>query len=106
MLSVPFNRYKKKSLIALVRIQSDQLDEFLEIKYKKLLQARIEVLRRILVGEKTLEGHTDKVRCLIKLNERQIASGSGDNSIRIWESVDGNCLKTLEGHNKLNASSS
>ncbi len=63
-----------------------------------MIQARIIVLRRSLVDEKTLEGHTDSVSCLIKLNERQIASGSWDASIRIWDSVDGNCLKTHEGH--------
>ncbi len=53
---------------------------------------------RSLVEEKTLQGHTDFVFCLVKLNERQIASGSRDHSIRIWDSVDGNCLKILEGH--------
>ncbi len=42
------------------------------------------VLGRSLVDEKTLYGHTRLVYCLIKLNERQIARGSGDGSIKIW----------------------
>ncbi len=54
-----------------------------------------------LVDEKTLQGHTDSVNCLIRLNERQIASSSDDESIRIWDSFDGNCLKTLKGHTSI-----
>ncbi len=53
---------------------------------------------RSLVDEKTLRRHTNDVNCLIKLNEIQISSGSYDESIRIWDLVNRNCLNTLEGH--------
>ncbi len=72
MLSVPFKRYKKKSLIMLVTIQGDPLDEFKKIKYKKFLQVRIIALRRSLVDEKTHKGQKDTVWCLIKLNESKL----------------------------------
>ncbi len=88
----------QKSLIMLVRIQGNPLDHLNKIKYKKLLQARIVVSGRSLVDEKTLQGHTNRVTCLIKLNETQIASGSRDYSIIIWDLINEKCLKTLKGH--------
>ena len=38
------------------------------------------------------------VQFLVKINENQIASSSGDKSIRIWDVINGICLKTLIGH--------
>ncbi len=52
----------------------------------------------MLYTPKTLKGHENYVRCIVKLNENQLASGSGDNTIRIWDLIGGNCLKTLKGH--------
>ena len=50
-----------------------------------------------IVEEKTLElcGH---VYLLVKINENTIASASWDETIKIWDIITGNCLKTLEGH--------
>lgn len=30
--------------------------------------------------------------------EKVIASASGDNTVKVWNLVDGTCMKTLEGH--------
>ena len=43
----------------------------------------------------TLKGHQLRPLCLAKLNTHQIVSGSLDKSIKIWDIVTGNCLKTL-----------
>jgi WD40 repeat protein len=45
-----------------------------------------------------LTGHSGSVLCLLLLNESQLASGSADNSIKIWDFVSGQCLITLSGH--------
>jgi len=36
---------------------------------------------------KTLQCHKSYVKCILKLNEIQIASGSSDQSIIIWELI-------------------
>ena len=33
---------------------------------------------------KTLKGHKDKIRAMIKLKDGRIASGSYDNTIKVW----------------------
>jgi WD40 repeat protein len=38
------------------------------------------------------------VLCLLLLSNGQLASGSGDKTIKIWNTVTGDCIKTLEGH--------
>ena len=35
-------------------------------------------------------------------NGKQIASGSDDNTIKIWDSQSGDCQSTLRGHSKDN----
>ena len=53
-----------------------------------------------IVEQKTLEGHSDWVRFLVKINGNTIASASLDKTIKIWDIINGNCLKTLEGHSR------
>jgi WD40 repeat protein len=48
--------------------------------------------------EKTLAGHSSCVICLIQLEDGRIASGGGDNTIKIWNINSGQCEKTLAGH--------
>jgi WD40 repeat protein len=47
---------------------------------------------------KILIGHTSAVCSVIELSDRSIASGSPDNTIRIWDSNLRTCLKILTDH--------
>ena len=38
------------------------------------------------------------VNYVIQLADGRLASGSGDNTLRIWDTVSGRCMMTLEGH--------
>ena len=42
--------------------------------------------------------HKDAVTCLKDLKSGDIASGSLDTTIKIWEPSTGKCKKTLKGH--------
>jgi hypothetical protein len=45
-----------------------------------------------------LTGHTDTVLCIISLGDDRIASGSMDQTVRVWNTTTGLCLRTLTGH--------
>jgi F-box/WD-40 domain protein 7 len=45
----------------------------------------------------TLMGHHKGITCLISLDD-MFATGSLDNTIRIWDSITGKCVKELVGH--------
>ena len=44
---------------------------------------------------KTLTSHTGCVRCLIQLTNGWLASGSSGNTISLWDTESGECVKTL-----------
>lgn len=47
----------------------------------------------------TLEGHTASVRSVVYSPDgRQLASGSDDDTERLWDAVTGTCLQTLTGY--------
>ena len=47
-----------------------------------------------------MKGHTNSICCLKHLdsNPTHLASGSSDNSIKIWDCLTSNCLYNLNGH--------
>lgn len=42
-----------------------------------------------------LIGHSGTVQCLAPLSDTQVVSGSDDGSLRIWDTVNGRCIKEL-----------
>ena len=48
-----------------------------------------------------LNGHSYYVYCIALISENKIASGSEDNTVKIWNVDNGNCLNTIEGHPQL-----
>jgi GTPase SAR1 family protein len=48
---------------------------------------------------KVFKGHTSAVSCVdVTPNGRRVVSGSGDNTVRVWDAESGKCLAILEGH--------
>ena len=46
----------------------------------------------------TLEGHTDKIECIIVLADETIVSGSADKTIQMWNLSENRYINTLHGH--------
>ena len=44
----------------------------------------------------TLVAHSGAVNCLIKVTENVIASGSYDNTLKVWNLITRTCVRTLE----------
>jgi WD40 repeat protein len=76
------------------------------VEFTKLLRLAEECSRRdtdtlgwLVYCHSTLEGHTDDIRCLaISPDGQVLASGSNDNTVRLWDLPDGAALKRLRGH--------
>ena len=55
-----------------------------------------------MIDNKNLKGHTQAVLCMIHVkwdkNYSTIASGSRDNTIKLWNMNTKSCIKTLKGH--------
>ncbi|KAK3577757.1 hypothetical protein CHS0354_017456 [Potamilus streckersoni] len=47
---------------------------------------------------KVLKGHDDHVITCLEFHGNRIVSGSDDNTLKVWSSLNGKCLRTLVGH--------
>ena len=45
----------------------------------------------------TLTDHSSKVRCLEWVGDHQFASGSADETIRVWDVDAGGCVRIIKG---------
>ena len=45
-----------------------------------------------------MEGHSKWVTSVTALPDGRCVSGSGDNTLRVWDSNTGECLRSMEGH--------
>jgi len=62
-------------------------------------QKETETLSWLAYCHETLEGYADHVRCLaISPDGQVLASGSGDNTVRLWNLPDEMALRTLDGN--------
>lgn len=46
----------------------------------------------------TLVGHKEAIRCVTRISDNIIVSGSSDQTLRIWNVATGECINTLAGH--------
>jgi WD40 repeat protein len=62
------------------------------------LDCGFEAESTLITCKKTFKGHMSLVLCALELADNNLASGSEDYSIKIWDIVSGRCLRTLIGH--------
>ena len=48
--------------------------------------------------EMILRGHQSLISCLLKLSDGRVATGSFDDTLRIWNIKNGECEHVLRGH--------
>ena len=53
------------------------------------------------IHTRTLQGHTRSVGSLVVLPNGDLASGSWDKTIRVWDTDTGECKQVLKGHTDL-----
>jgi WD40 repeat protein len=87
ILKLIFTHYKWPERIILRRV----------IKNTILYSASL-TINSTLCEKAALHGHRSKAKCLILLPNGNIATGSFDHTIRIWDKFSYECLYTLTGH--------
>jgi len=95
MNKILFTRFKKKSLLLLLRFLTPDL--LLSIKTIKILEiVRSLNSQNLSLAETILV--KSSVNIIIKLNEKQIASGNFNGEIKFWNLDTEECIKTFNGH--------
>ncbi|KAI8382951.1 WD40-repeat-containing domain protein [Blakeslea trispora] len=82
-------RQKKRRASSSISIPSKNL---------KLYQNRLKLDRRWLTGKVDthfLQGHSDSVYCLAWIGPNVLVSGSRDKSLKVWDVVTSQCIKTV-----------
>ena len=65
------------------------------------IQLKLKVQAHWNAALQTLEGHSDSVTSVaFSPDGKQVVSGSGDETVRLWDTATGALLQTLEGHTR------
>jgi WD40 repeat protein len=90
-------KFKDDVLDSLNKIKFDITKEKLLFKEKELCNITKDASKYSC--SKVIQGHTNSIFTLLQLLDGRLLSGSGDNTIRLWDINDEfNLLKTLTGH--------
>ena len=99
--SINFKRFKNKTLTLLHAYMSNNNILLQRIKLNKLQLRLIRDNISLLINEdKIIKLNTTSVYCLVKLNDKLIASGGADLVINIINLSNNKIVKTFIGHNK------
>jgi WD40 repeat protein len=96
LIFMNYNKYDLDHLFDTINNQSINITLLKLIDYKNLLSS--------LGKGSTILGHHDiKVQCILELSDGNIISASWDKTFKLWNPKNGNCMKTLKGHNLIRA---
>jgi len=92
IIPIQFFRFKNKTLTLVSEMYPQDTKKMIgDIKYRKLFKC-IQKDTYYQFKERILSGHTDAILSIIKLSKTQIATGSRDDSVKIWDLPTGKCL--------------
>jgi len=101
LISINFKRFKNKSINLMFQfiLDYDKIEDLDQFKYKKLFKVLLKInMSKHNIIQRPFTRHTNKVNCLLKFNNYILVSGSSDQSIKVWNILDGTCLNTIKCH--------